>query len=363
VGHDRLSAALSRRRLLRQAGKGALGLSALGALAAAEVAEAATTLKFINYVKWIGKDEYKNFKAATGIGVKEIVVNSGSERVSKIQQDPKVADMVLLDLHTGGRLDALGRIAKLDLSRIPNFKNVNPAFKQGLASAKQAKAIPTDYGRIGILYRTDMVSEPITKWADLWKLASKYSGKIALEDNQIGLTQVALLKLGYDGNSTKEAEVHKAGDELIKLKPHVVGLFESDMAKPMVDGSAAMGMVEDWAGNAAILENPKLPLKFVNPLDGMPGYLDIWVALKGDHQAEVQQFMNYHLTPKVTANFVNTLACSSIMPAASPFLSPKLRKNAITNPPPSIYKRVAFQEFLGEAQRYWDDEWARFKSA
>jgi len=369
-GERGLTVALSRRQLLKITAAGALGVGGLRSLegiakAAGTIADSGSTIKFINYINWIGKNEYKNFQKATGISVKEIVANQGAERITKIMQDPHSADMVLLDLHSGGRLDALGKVAKLDLRQIPNYtKYVNPAFKYGMASAKTAKAIPTDYGRIGILYRTDLVSEPVTSWKDFWRLASKYSGKINLIDDEPGVIQAALLMLGYNGNSTNQSQIHKAGDALISLKPHILALQETDDGSQMVDGSAVMGLIEDFAGTSAILKNPGVKLKWIDPLDGMPGYLDIWCAIKGTSQlANVERFMNYHLDPKVTANFVNTEAIASIEPAANKYVQAKIRNNHVANPPASVYKRVSFQAFLGEAQRYWDDEWARFKSA
>jgi spermidine/putrescine transport system substrate-binding protein len=364
-----LTAGLSRRQLLKLSALGVLGAtgaSSLGGVArAAGTLAAADTINFINYVNWVGKDEYKNFQKSTGIHIKEIVTNTGNERITKIMADPHVADMVLLDLHSGGRLDALGKVQKLDLSKIPNYtKYVNKAFKTGLVSATSAKGIPTDYGRIGILYRSDLMTEAPTSWKDFWKLAPKYSGKVNLIVDESGVIQAALLMLGYNGNSQKQSEVHKAGDALISLKPHLLGLQAVDDGKQMVDGSAVMGLVEDFAGTSAILKNPSVALKWVDPLDGMPGYLDIWCAIKGTSKlTDVQTFMNYHLDPKVTANFINTQSIASIEPAAAKYVSAKIRANKVANPPSSVYKRTSFQSYLGLAQKYWDDEWARFHSA
>jgi spermidine/putrescine transport system substrate-binding protein len=323
------------------------------------------TIKFINYVNWIGKNEYTDFDKLTGVKIQEIVANDGNERVTKITTDPNAADMVLLDLHSAGRLDAVGKIEKLDLSQISNYgRYVNSAFKTGLVSPSSAKGIPTDFGRIGILYRSDLMSETPASWADFWKLAPKYSGKVNMIDDQPGVIQAALLMLGFNGNSQNEGELAKAGDALVKIKPDILGIEATDDGRPMVDGSAVMGLIEDFAGTAAILKNPKLPLKWVNPSDGMPGYLDVWCAIKGTSQlANVEKFMNYHLTPKVTAIFSNTLSIASIEPAAAKYIMPSLTKNAVANPPPSVYKNVSFQGYLGEAQKYWDNEWLRFKSA
>jgi spermidine/putrescine-binding protein len=359
---------VNRRQMLKLS-LGSLG--ALGALGVAGCGSSASSggtsggqIKFINYINWIGKNEYADLAKATSIHVQEIVANAGNERITKIMADPGVADMVLLDLHSGGRLDALGKVQKLNLGAIPNYKYVDNAFKIGLVSPAVAKGIPTDYGRIGILYRSDLMSVAPTSWADFWRLAPKYSGKVNMIDDEPGVIQAALLMLGLNGNSQNQAEIHKAGTALIQLKPHLLQVEAIDDGKPMVEGSAVMGLVEDFAGTSAVLNNPHVPLKWVNPADGMPGYLDIWCAIKGTSQLDnIEKFMNYHLQPTVTGAFDNTLSIASIEPAASKYIAPKLRSNPVANPPASVYKKVVFQTYLGAAQQYWDNEWARFNSA
>jgi spermidine/putrescine transport system substrate-binding protein len=363
------SGALNRRQLLKRSLYGALGVASFGSLAACgsasqSASDAGGTIKFINYVNWIGKNEYADFAKLTGTHIQEIVANESDERVNKILEDPGVADMALLDLESGGRLAAAGKLATIDHTKIPNYKYVNSAFKTGLVSPSQAKGIPTDYGRIGIMYRTDLMKETPASWHDFWALAPKYSGKVNLIDDEQGVIQAALLSLGLNPNSTTEADVVKAGNALIAIKPHLLQVESVDDGKPMIEGNAVMGLIEDFAGTAAIENNPHLPLRWVNPSDGMPGYLDIWCAIKGTNElTQVEKFMNYQLTPKVTANYCNTLAIASIEPAANPYISAKLKASPVANPPASIYKHVAFQQFLGGAQKYWDNEWLRFQSA
>ena len=361
---------LNRRQMLKLSLAGAAAASGLGAMAdiaraGVRASTSSVTLKFINYINWIGKNEYADFAKATGINVQEIVANTGNERIAKILSDPSAADMVLLDLHSGARLADAGKLAKLDYMKIPNYgKYVNPAFKIGLVSPKQALGIPTDYGRVGILYRSDLMKEAPKSWKDFWKLAPKYSGKVNMIDDEAGVIQAALLMLGLNPNSRNQAQIAKAGDALVAIKPHLLQIESVDDGKPMIEGSAVMGLVEDFAGTAAILNNPHVPLKWVNPSDGMPGYLDIWCAIKGTSElAAVEKFMNYHLTPKVSGTFDDTLSIASIEPASNRFIKPALRNNPVANPPASVYKHVAFQTDLGTAQAYWDNEWLRFESA
>ena len=347
---------LSRRRFL--ATTGALGAAGI---VPTPIAAAGETIRFINYTGWIGAGEYDGFKETAGVTVREIAINSG--RVAKITADPSAADLVLLDLHTAGQLDAAGLLENFNLANVPNYALVDASVKDGLAADSVAKVLATDLGRTGILYRTDMVSEEITKWADVWDLAPKYSGKINLLDVPVGLMPITLISLGYSGNSRDKGELDKAAQRLIDIKPHLLALTYGDQAKPLIDGSAAIGMVEDWAGSGAVSGNPDIPLKWVDP-EQTTGYLDVWGAVKGTKvMAAIEAFADYHFSPEVYANYCNTLSIASIVPAADHLINDDIKNNPITYPPPGTYDKVQFQGYLGEAQRWHDEAWTRFKSA
>jgi spermidine/putrescine transport system substrate-binding protein len=319
------------------------------------------TIRFVNYTDWIGEGQYDDFKAREGVTIREIPVNSG--RVAKITADPSAADLVLLDLHQAGQLDAAGLLGRFNLDNVPNYANVDPAFKDGLASDKAGAVLATDYGRTGIVYRTDQVSEPITSWADVWDLSEKYSGKVTLLDAEVGTIPVSLISLGLEGNSRSEEELNRAADRLIEIKPRLLALLTGDQVKPLLDGTAVIGMVEDWAGAAAVSENPDVPLEWVNP-EATTGYLDCWGIVKDtDAQAAIEAFANYSFAPRVYANYCNTLSIASIVPKADQYIDEKLKSNPITYPPGDVYDTVQFQGYLGEGQRYHDEAWEKFKSA
>jgi spermidine/putrescine-binding protein len=109
--------------------------------------------------------------------------------------------MILDPLGPLGLVDAAGLLAKLDLANIPNYALVHDSFKQGLAAAEQSKAVPIDYGRTGILYRTDLVSGTMDSWSDFWKAVPQQTRKVILPDSPNHTLRNALLMLGFDGSS------------------------------------------------------------------------------------------------------------------------------------------------------------------
>src|SRR5581483_2629529 len=184
-------AAYSRGRFLARSSGLVAGLAGVSAVSSAVRAASAAvsssgtalggTIRFVNYTSWIGKGEYGAFKKRSGVSIHEIPVNTG--RSQHVAADPSSADMILDPVGAGlGILNAAGLLLPLDLRKIPNYRLIAHAFKRDVASPGVHKAIPTDFGRTGILIRTDIVKYPIVSWEDFFRLIPKYPGKAVLLD-------------------------------------------------------------------------------------------------------------------------------------------------------------------------------------
>ncbi len=351
----------SRRGMLRGATTAAL-LTMMPTRSGKAVDISGQTIRFINYTNWIGEGEYDKFKAATGADVREIPINEG--RSERVVADSTSVDMVSDALGPLGIIDAAGLLATLDLANIPNYAKVHDSFKQGLAGPGQAKAIPTDYGRTGILYRADLVVESMTSWADFWKAAPQQVGKVILPDLPNHTLRNALLMLGFDGSSTNASEIDRAADAIIDIKPHVATFTTPDVVKRLLEGSAALVMAEDWQGSSAVRENPDAGLRWVDPNEGAAAYLDCIGAVTGTEvQDAIEQFLNFHLEPENAANFCNTLSVAPIVPESEQYVNEAIRNDPILNPSDEVLGRLSYWSYLGEVQRLWDDAWTRVKSA
>ena len=211
---------ITRGEFLRRASAAAVVGSLAGSTAGSGLAMAessATTLRMINYINWMGKTDIPDFKRRTGVGVHQIVVNDGPERVTKIATDPSSVDFVLMDLTSARLLDDHGLLAKLDWSKIPNYKNVPGHFKQYQFSEKKALGMVSDFGRTSFVYRTDMVKDDLKSWHDVWRVAPKYSGKIVLIDSVNDTMSAGLTVKGHNINSRNASDIKDGRDALISI--------------------------------------------------------------------------------------------------------------------------------------------------
>jgi spermidine/putrescine transport system substrate-binding protein len=334
----------------------------------AATTEAATTaaqelsgsITMMNYPGWMGKTTVADFKAATGVDVKEVegLTSGVSAAAAQIAQNRDEYDMSLGGPVLAEQLDAGGLLEMVDFANIPNVSNVDQHFRDAYPWG-----IPTDFGKTGFAYRKDLIEEQPASWADFWALTKKYSGKVTVLDFDVDVLGIGLLYKGYSVNSADEKELEEARDALIELKKDLQAFLPTDFTKPLIQGTAVMAASYDYDIAAAQKENENIV--WVAPTEGMPAYLDGWLAVKGtEKKAEVEAFMNFLLEPENYANFVNGIGASYVMPAAEEFIDPAITGNPSLAYDPESIQSVEFEAFLGEdATKIRNRVWQEVKNA
>jgi len=375
---DPIRVALSRRQLLRRAAQLGVGVPAAGWLlaacgggsasssggatggAASAPARVEGTAILHNYAGWMGKDNIKHFRAKyPGANIKQVTAGdiSSSATAQTLKANPDAYDFALGDQAFVGQALAADIIQDVDFDKVPNIANVDAKFHEAFSHG-----VPTDYGKVGIGYRKDMVSEPIASWADLWNLAPKYSGKIVFLDFDRDTIGSALRYKGFSGNTQDESELEQAKQALIDIKPHLLAIKGYDVAASLVKGDAAIVM--DWDYDVALGQGQDANIEWVLPEEGAMAYLEGWSVIKGtDNLDLVHAFMNFFLQPKEYADFVNTTGTAYVMDAATPYIDASISKNSALIVDPATLEKVEFENFLGEATALYSKAWDEFKSA
>jgi spermidine/putrescine transport system substrate-binding protein len=358
VGGARLSAGASAAWLLAACGGG--GSPAATSTSASSGATLSGTAVLSSYPGWIGKHEVSSFEQKyPQASVKDVSASSGStsSEVLFFRQNEGQYDFSLEDQSGVGQLLAGGIIQEPDWSQIPNIKNADDPFRKAYSHG-----IPTDYGKVGIGFRSDIVTEGITSWADVWNLAPKYSGQIIFLNLDRDCMGSALKYLGYSGNTKDPAQIEKCKQTLIDIKPHLQAVTGTGVSRGLAKGTAAIAM--DWDYDIALAKDQEPRIEWVLPEEGAVAYLEGWVLIKGGQHLDVATaFMNWHMDPVQYADFVNTTGTAYVSSAATSHIDPSIAKNPILFPAPEVLANVEYENFLGEAGALWTKAWDEFKSA
>ena len=152
--------------------------------------------------------------------------------------------------------------------------------------------MPYSWGTVGIIYNTKMVDEPITSWGAMFD--EKYAGQVLMINNSRDALMAALCYLGYDINTTDEAQLDEAFQLVKNAKDK--GVYQAfvmdEIFGKMEGGNAAIAMY--YAGDyLTMLENNE-DLAFVVPEEGSNWFVDAMCVLKSSqHKDEAMEWINF----------------------------------------------------------------------
>ena len=232
------------------------------------------------------------FTAKTGIRVVYDTFDTNESMYALLKGGNVHYDVVIPSDYMVGKMLKENMLQKLDMSKIPNYANIMDTFKNLPYDANNEYSVPYLWGVVGIIYNTEMVKEEVTSWDILWD--SKYDGNILMIGNQRDAVAIALKKLGYSINSTTEAEILGAGNELKKQKSILQGYFNDQMYNKLEGESAAMGAY--YSGDAMVMMQSNEKLAFAIPQEGSNFYVDaMCIPTCAQNVDAAHQYINFML--------------------------------------------------------------------
>jgi spermidine/putrescine transport system substrate-binding protein len=257
-----------------------------------------------------------------------------------------------------------GILSKLDLSKLPNKKNLDADLTKAYGDTLDY-VVPYQMGTQAIVYNSKTVSSPPASWADLWD--SQYKGRIVSVDDSRVIIGMALLTLGYDVNSTDPAQLAQAKQKLLELMPNI-RVFDSDSPKTaLIAGDVDLGIV--WNGEAFLAQQENPDFEYVFPREGSIIFFDgMGIPVNAPHPDISYAWFNYLLQGDV---FWLTLvdypytnpnqAALEFAKANHPDVYDAYINSPITNTPADIFAKGHSVEDLGNALSMYDQIWTEIK--
>ena len=189
------------------------------------------------------------------------------------------------------RLIKENRLKEIDMSQLENYKYIGEAYKNTNYDPDNKYSVPYMWGTLGILYNKEKVTETVDSWSILWD--EKYSGQILMLDSMRDSMAVALKKLGYDLNTTNQAEIDAAAKALVEQKPLVAEYGVDILKDKMIQGSYSFTVA--YSGDALYMQNQNAELnggesvlEYVIPKEGSNFCIDAMCIPTTSKNTEVQ---------------------------------------------------------------------------
>jgi spermidine/putrescine-binding protein len=331
----------------------------------AACAPAAPELNLYAWSEYVPQELLDNFTAKTGIKVNYDTYSSNEEMLAKLQAGASGYDLVIPTDYTVDVMIKQGLIEPIDLTKIPNFGNIDPQFADQYYDPGNKYSVPYMWGTTALAYESTKVPFEPKSWADLWDPA--FENQLVVLDDSREVPGMALMVLGYDKNSVSPQELEEAKQKLIALKPNIK-LFDSDVPESaLLTGEASAGLV--YNGNAAIGHSENENIMYICPVEGCTLWIDNFVTPKGaPHKDAAMAFIDFALDPVqsviITANFPYSnpnAAALEYMKTNDPDAYATYMDYPATNPSAEFLGGASPTKDVGEATTLYDELWTDFK--
>ncbi len=319
-------------------------------------------LRFLNWDTYIGKTTLRDFTQASGIEVAMDVFTSEADFVAQLLMSNPRYDVVVASDYSVMRLIRAELLSPLDRSLIPNIRNINPQFMDAEFDKGRRFSLPYMWGTLGIGYRKSAVDGAVNSWK--WLLDSdRYSGRIAVLDEQSTLIQMALKYLGYSVNTTDADEIRQAGDLLVKQRPHIK-YFAGDNGQDLLrDGE--VDLVMEWNGDILQLMEEDDDIAYVVPDEGSLVWQDnLCIPRRAPNVLAAHRFIDFIFDAKIGAELAEEIAYATPNLAALPLTSREYRQNSAIFPSQETLARCESAKYTGgRVSQLYNEIWRQVLSA
>jgi putrescine transport system substrate-binding protein len=294
----------------------------LGLLMAGQAVAEERVLKVTNWGEYIGEETIANFEKEYGIKVIYDAYDSAESIDAKLLAGSSGYDVVS---HSGGdtaRLIKAGIVAPLDVSKLDNVKNMDPAIMAQLAAdwdPGNQHFIPYMWGTHGVTYNKDLVlaTNPDAEIGSMDMIFDAAQMKelakcgVSLLDSPGDIIPMALAHLGLDPNSTNKEDYAKVGEMLAEIRPYVK-TFDNyayqRMPQKVFVVAVTWGPDGILAMSGAVEADTGVVLDFFLP-EGQ-GKSQLWIdgwLIPADAKNidDAHLFLNYMMRPEVAAGDSN----------------------------------------------------------
>ena len=288
---------------------------------------------------------------------------SNEDMISKVADGGSGYDIVCPSDYAVTTMIRQKLLAKLDPAKLPNAKNIAERFQNPKYDEGGGHVVPYLVGTSGLGYSKSKVGEAPKKWADLYDPAklAKWKGKVSIIDDPKEGPASALMSLGLDVNTTKEADLTKALDLLKKQKPFLASYDSETFEDTLLKGETVVA--QGYSGDLAAALKENADLGYVIPEEGCVVSIDNF-AILGDSKsvALAHRFIDFVCRPEIAAEIVNETGYIPANGKAEDKIEAEVKKSPTFQLPPPDKCR-SLQDLGQEGEDARAEVWTSLKGA
>ena len=272
-------------------------------------------------------------------------------------------------------LIAAGALQKLDKSRLPNWRHLDPVILKALERMDPGNqyGVPYVWGTQGFAYSVQGVTralghEPEPSWRMLFdpEIARRLAScGIAWQDSAGSImVDLALLAIGRDPGAESADGLLAAESALLRVRPFVRYIdssdrFRSDLASGEICVATGASGELLQARDVAIQNRTGVDVRYVIPVEGALMWVDLLVIpADAPHVEAAHRFIDFLLEPPMIAEVTNASKFANANRDADALVDPVVRADPGIYPPPEVRSRLHLvpaesQEYSRLRSRMW----------
>lgn len=302
-------------------------------------------LNLYNWDTYTGKTTLADFRSATGIEVKMSLFGNNDELFAKLRSGNPGFDVIVPSNEFVTRLRLSGLLEPIDHSRIPNFRNLTPAFQDAPFDPGRRYSIPYTWLVLGLGYRKSRVDGVPDSWK--WVFDSdRYAGRIGVFSEADDIIRLGAKYLGHSVRRVTPEVTRQVVAMLVRQKPHIK-VFHHDEGQDLL-AAGDIDIVVEYNGDIAQVMADDADLDFVVPREGTLINSDCLCIPKGAPRPDnAHKFINFVLDAHVGAGISSTIRYPTPNAAAMALMPADYRDNHAIFPPADRMARSEYGDFEG----------------
>ena len=318
--------------------------------------------KELNLFTWDGmfpQEILSGFEEETGIRINYSNFDYDEDMLAKLEEtEGGDYDIVFADDYIIEVVIAEGLAQKLDVSRLENYKHLNPVFMSQFYDPQNEYTVPHGAGIPLIVYDPALTDVEIKGYGDLWNPALE--DNVAITANYRVINGITLKTLGESMNTEDLNTIQAAGDKLLQLAPNIRVINDSNTQDFLISGEVAAAFLYTSQVYAAMTARDDLEL--VYPEEGLGfGIIASFIPSKAPNADAAYAFMDYINRPENAAKCFEYLGYYCTNKAAEGYISEEMKELLVL--PSHVTEGEIVQNVSQEAEDLHAEIWNQFKTA
>lgn len=324
------------------------------------------TLRIIGWEGYMDASVTEEFTKRTGYNVVATYCGTSDEMYAKIKAGGgQTYDLVTASGDLTRRLFDAGLIAPIDLTKVPNYKNLFPLFQNAPYNTFDGKnyGVSIAWGPDLLIYDPEQVTDAeASTWMTFFD--PKFKGLVSVNDYSIFLADIKLWFKGpKDLFKIDKAELQNdIKPKLFPLKQQIRKFWTSQGELAQLFEGKEIALAWGWPVTLTTLEKDGFKVKATVPKEGTTGWSDSWMLIKGSPNSAIAlEWMNYMLEGEAQKKMAAVSGYWPVSKEIVPLLNEQEKTAYHIGDLDAYFKTIHFWETVPNLDQ-WDALWNEFKS-